>query len=167
VLIPNVGATEQERLTLQEWKELQEVVNDFQLMAFLAWEIEEASEPYYKGNFEVAKYTLSHAAKILEFYAEQEASKITAGQDLAFVYVRLGKIAESEGNNHAKQEYFASGAVAYNNATNRSYSPEQLVALFDKLDANSQNMERQFPTFRDAIAPNQSLKGTKIDHAGD
>ena len=60
-----------------------------------------------------------------------------------------------------KQEYYSKGTVAYNKAVGTTYPTKKLIELIEKVDANPESKERQFPTFGGAIAPNQTLKRTE------
>ncbi len=111
-------------------------------LGFKAWEGAEAADAYKTGNAETARFTLLHFAKVLEFFynnKDKDDSPEATAQDLAFSYVRLGKLAQIQGNQKEAEEYFSKGFGVYKKfkeSMGKDASREKLISLVEKLDAS-------------------------------
>jgi hypothetical protein len=109
-------------------------------LGFRTWEGTETADAYKNGQREVAHYALLHNAKVLEFFysnSDKDGCPEATAQDLAFTYIRLGKVAQQESKQEA-EEYFNKGFNIYKKfkeSIGKDASREQLFSLVDKLDA--------------------------------
>ena len=157
-----VLATDEKPLTEEELRKAQLVAYELVLQSFIAWESAEAYEPYFNGNFEVAKHSLTHLARILDYLQDKKIAKDYAQQDLAFIYIHLGKIAETENNEILAKDYYEKGLSTYNEFRARNaregYTFEKLRALIDKLDENTKNSGRLMPESLREVLPNPKME---------
>jgi tetratricopeptide (TPR) repeat protein len=113
---------------------------------FVVWESEEAYVPYSAGKSEVAEYALEHNARVLEYFSKvKDVDSWGASTDLAFTYMRLGKLAELKGDKEKATAYFQRGLDQYNKNKKDKCPPEKLRSLIDKLD--SKKPEKSFGSF--------------------
>ena len=85
-------------------------------IGFKAWEGVEAMEAYKNDQPETAQYALHHNAKVLEFFynnKDKDGFPEGTAQDLAITYIRLGKVAQSEGKQKIAEDYFNKGFSVY------------------------------------------------------
>lgn len=120
---------------------------------FSAWEAEEAYYQYKTGNADLARYALEHAAGIFEafdrFNDEHNYQVTPAAADLAFTYVRLGILAERNGQMETANEYFNKALKSYRkyclqNSIDREYTVESLKNMVNKIDAKGESSRRPF-----------------------
>lgn len=119
-------------------------------IGFKAWEGAEAMEAYKNDQPETAQYALHHNAKVLEFFynnKDKDGFPEGTAQDLAITYIRLGKIAQSEGKQKIAEDYFNKGFSVYQKykqSIGKETSREKLVSLVDKLDAGYKTQPLEF-----------------------
>lgn len=119
-------------------------------IGFKAWEGVEAADAYKNSQPETARYALLHNAKVLEFFynnRDKDGFPEGTAQDLAFTYIRLGKVAQLENNQKAAEEYFNKGFSVYQKykqSIGKDTSREKLLALVDKLDAGYKPQPLEF-----------------------
>jgi tetratricopeptide (TPR) repeat protein len=120
---------------------------------FSAWEAEEAYYQYRTGNADLARYALEHAAGIFgafdRFNDEHNHQVTPAAADLAFTYIRLGILAENNGNVKTANEYFDKALENYRkyclqNSIDREYTAESLKNMVNKIDTKGEVSRRPF-----------------------
>lgn len=119
-------------------------------IGFRAWEGVEAADAYKNYQPETARYALQHNAKVLEFFynnRDKDGFPEGTAQDLAFTYVRLGKVAQMEAKKKTAEDYFNKGFSVYQKykqSIGKETSREKLLSLVDKLDAGYKPQPLEF-----------------------
>ncbi len=127
------------------WKELQPYTYGLGILQHLAFEGEEALEPYLDGNLEGAIYAMQHYTKILQFYRDQQfyqqmnlqlANKETLTSDLILTQLRLGNLYEKRGDHEqAKQSY--QRALHLAKELGKEKTIEEWRAIVERIDADT------------------------------
>lgn len=146
-------------------------VNQMFALGYCAWESEEALFQYKNGNTELAKHSLEHYALISEGFKEfnhkTNTNFIPASADLGFTYVRLGNIAEKEGDVNAAKEYFQKALENYKhhcdqNNIKREYTEESFRAFVNKLDEKNKETVRMPFSAVLSLEKNKNVSNTKM-----
>lgn len=95
----------------QTRKQLQQYASELATLQYLAFEGEEAYEPYREGRLEAALYAANHYKKILEFYRDQHlglqlVNRQVLASDLTLVLIRLGNMYERQNEHHKARQCF-------------------------------------------------------------
>lgn len=117
---------------------------DFVSMSYRAWEANQAMNAYLNDNPETARYALTHYADILSSFSgdkNKDGFSAATAQDLAFTYIRLGKIAKAGTLSSEAEQFYDRGYVIYKqyciDAAKEVPSREKLIDLINKLDAQA------------------------------
>jgi hypothetical protein len=134
-------------LTFNLSSKVNKTATDLFSLSSRAWEANQAMNAYLGDNSEIARYALNHYADILKFYYEhknQDGFPEATAQDLAFTYIRLGKITKAKEAN----EFYSRGYAIYKqyriDSGKEVPSREKLIDLVDKLDAQTKPATASF-----------------------
>jgi len=116
-------------------------------LSYRAWEANQSMNAYLRDKPEIARYALNHYADILRsFYGNKNKDGFpeATAQDLAFTYIRLGKIEKTSKRSNDAEQFYDKGYAIYkqilHNSAKEVPSREKLIDFIDKLDAQTKPM---------------------------
>jgi hypothetical protein len=113
-------------------------------LSYRAWEANQSMNAYLSDKPEIARYALNHYADILRsFYENKDKDGFpeATAQDLAFTYIRLGKIEINRKRSSDAELFYNRGYAIYKqyciDSAKEVPSREKLIDLITKIDAQT------------------------------
>jgi hypothetical protein len=120
-------------------------------LSYRAWEANQAMNAYLNDKPEIARYALNHYANILTSFYEnknKDGFPEATAQDLAFTYIRLGKITNTGTKSSEQEQFYDKGYAIYKqyciDLAKEVPSREKLIDLINKLDSQTKPTSTPF-----------------------